>query len=370
MIKIDLLLILITVLLLCEHAGAVTCQTSGCHNDMKKNHFVHGPVRANGCKICHQVTGKNYGELSEEERNLFYPLKMTASLEKTDHPVMIKLDNKEVNAACVVCHDELTTDMKNHQFIHKAIDKDSCIACHNPHSGNNDKFLKTTPPRELCMKCHEIKTGTKFHNLAEKEKDCLVCHAQHTSKHEHLLKKSTMDTCLSCHDKNINGKNGRVKSILEWTKLDSKKLHTPAGKQECAKCHEVHGSEHTKLLKKDFEPAIFTKDLKASSKLCFSCHKEELISLKQVTAETNFRNGNKNLHFFHGPDSKKIKNCYACHDIHGSPQDFLIKGNFEYSGKKIPIVYKKLPNGGSCATACHKTMEYNREKEVNNVRDP
>lgn len=334
----------------------MTCQTSACHQDLGKGAFIHGPMKsAKGCTVCHLTDGKSADG---------------------KHPGLLKMGPSEINKTCYLCHEEFKHQFQNSKSVHKVIAEKSCTSCHNPHQSEQKKLLVASGEMALCLKCHENKAdfkNAKHHVIKDIKKGCLSCHDAHASKHDKLFKKdNTLGLCLECHKTDqISKDQSKILSISDWTQLPPALLHEPVRKGECQKCHEIHGSSKKSLLAKEYSAAIHANNGSLSAaELCFSCHKTDLVDKRQVLNETKFRNGEVNLHYLHMTGTNRKRNCSACHDPHGSETGSLIRGNFQYLNWQVPLIFKKNVGGGSCATACHKKMEYNREKAVINEKDP
>lgn len=341
-----MLIQLFLMLVFFKSAGASSCLNSACHQDLVIKKNVHGPMKSDGCKICHlKEPGVNYVLINEK---------------KTKHDSFKKESPAEINKTCLMCHDEFVDRINKDKFHHKPIKDKSCIACHDPHQSDHKKLLIEDKNYNLCIKCHEGKSdknGFAFHRLKEMKQGCLSCHVVHTSNKIGLLDKSSVEeTCIQCH--------GEAAELKKWRNLDKSNVHEPVRKGECLKCHQVHGSHQKFLLDKNYNRSAVSHSNKASaSDLCFKCHQTDL------NKETLFRNGNKNLHSLHTVNAKNKKDCFACHDIHGSHQGALIRSEFEFLNKKLPLKYQKTVSGGNCTTACHQSMSYNRESEVINEKE-
>jgi len=83
-----------------------------CHREIPGNaRYVHGPVAANACDLCHV----------------------------RHFSARPKLLRDEPDALCLLCHaqgDQLEGD------YHDGIELRSCVDCHDPHGGNNQYFVK------------------------------------------------------------------------------------------------------------------------------------------------------------------------------------------------------------------------------------
>ncbi len=307
---------------------APNCLTSECHSDLIEKKFLHGPVKSKGCTICHEVL--------TPDKSQNFKLK--------NHPPIKKLGVIEINQKCFVCHDEYKNKLSAAKTVHSAIEKKSCVGCHNPHQSTRNTFIALDPKKELCLSCHQEiahkMKGASHHLINKMKEGCTSCHETHVSESPFKLLKaaSPQELCLKCHAK--------------ANKTNLAHIHKPVGEGKCISCHDVHGSTVKFLLKKPY-----TKD---NVNLCLSCH-----NLKN----TAFRNETDNLHERHLKDSKNKKNCQTCHDSHQSQQSHLIKSEFVARGQLMPLVYKATAEGGNCTTICHKSFEYNRMKKIKNESD-
>lgn len=317
---------------------SVGCSTSKCHSDLKNDLFVHGPVKADGCKICHRLENG-----SEVTPNI------------PSHPLVIKIKPININETCTVCHDSFKQSLSTDKFIHKPLQTESCVTCHNPHHSKFKNLLKSSTASEVCFSCHkEIKSSIEHygfkHGAISSSNSCVNCHSPHSSNHKSLLKLKEDKLCLSCHDKNIR-KTLDFKTLLSQNKVH----HKPVQDGNCSSCHHPHGSHENNSLKKYY------------SNLCFECHKTTLMSLPHASDQTKFRNGRDNLHFRHLQGNKQQRNCNSCHEVHASSQMHLISDWTPfYNGIRLPIKFTKTETGGNCLTACHMKKSYDRAKGIEN----
>src|SRR3989338_2367584 len=88
-----------------------SCVTTECHTSLKNQISIHGPVKANGCYLCHA------------------PILKTHQFNLAQTPKV-----------CLECHDELGDQslFSSHPLKHERIDsKQSCLACHSPHASSH-----------------------------------------------------------------------------------------------------------------------------------------------------------------------------------------------------------------------------------------
>ncbi len=311
----------------------VSCVSGKCHaKKVKENKYVHAPVATGACVLCHGDTNANppYG-LIRTGQNL-----------------------------CLSCHKDMIPILAQAKSIHQPVKK-NCTGCHNPHSADS-KVLLREPAKTLCITCHEKATPdfmariTKAGLVSHKpvaEGRCAECHAAHVSNFPNLLKKGPKegDLCFSCHkEMGANIKKATFK-------------HGPVQDGLCNACHNPHVSPNAKMLKyfyvkkfyNPFDPEVYS--------LCFKCHKESVVLNKRTATLTNFRNGDRNLHFLH-VNREKGRTCLACHEIHAGSQERKIRLSTPFGDWTIPIKYKKSTTGGTCAASCHLEKRYDRVRPV------
>ena len=96
------------------------------------------------------------------------------------------------------------------------------------------------------------------------------------------------------------------------------------------------------------------------------CHERTIASEEKTTTLTNFRNGDRNLHFVHVHKAAKGRTCRACHDPHATNNPKHIRDGVRSGNGVLPTNYKKTETGGSCQPGCHQKFAYDRVKEVVN----
>jgi predicted CXXCH cytochrome family protein len=157
----------------------------------------------------------------------------------------------------------------------------------------------------------------KYNNLSEN-----YYRSNFTFNKIELSFSDTLKSCVDCHGDMLEGEN----------------VHAPA-KSDCQRCHITNGQEHPM-------EAVAGFNLKADvPTLCYECHDP--------------KNESK---FVHDPVMKG--NCLGCHDIHKSPNLYLVKAN-PVSGICYECHQLEIPKGnmihgaiteGNC-TGCHNPHE-------------
>ena len=336
-----------------------------CHDPKNDNTFVHEPTKEGKCTLCHSphsspnlyLVKKNpVSKLCYECHDLKIPdgnmiHKAVADGDCTGCHNPHQADNKRLFASgqarlCRSCHREIGNDLKK-EHVHEPF-KNDCLSCHNGHSSANSHLLSNEPPN-LCLSCHEemhksIQTASLVHGAIEQEKTCLNCHSPHSSDNEKILLKTDKVLCLDCHSKSISSSKGVIENIGKMMKKGNT-IHGAIEKEGCIFCHNSHTSEQQRLLNFTFPATSYAPADKENFALCFQCHEEQLFKDEKTTMATNFRNGDKNLHFVH-INEKKGRNCNLCHNSHGSANKHLIDEKVKFGNWKMPLNYAIEINGG------------------------
>lgn len=145
-----------------------------------------------------------------------------------------KIPAAESNAACSACH-------KGGQHINwpTSIHANSgvaCNSCHNVHAQRDKVLVKATQP-EVCFTCHKeqrvLVNKPSHHPVLEGKVVCSDCHNAHGSNGPKLMKRDTIpDTCYTCH---MEKRGPFIRK------------HEPA--EDCTICHNPHGTSADNLLK-------------------------------------------------------------------------------------------------------------------------
>lgn len=314
-----------------------------CHDEeMAKAEYVHGPVAVGGCVVCHNPHESN-------------------------NPKMLMAKGNNV---CYICHIDKLHMFKEKKFLHKPA-KEACIKCHSPHTGKYRFNLQLDPNMELCLGCHtdkkeSIKTVKYKHGALDTKKKCLACHNPHVADYPKQLIKQPMDLCLGCHDREY--KQAGNKKIINMKAYLAKNTdhHGPIKQKDCTACHNPHGSNYFRMLRRFFPPIFYAPFNIKNYSLCFGCHEKTLVLDEFTTTLTGFRNGNMNLHYKHVNKKRKGRTCRACHEMHATNNPKHIRNAIPFGAWGLPIQHKKTKTGGKCTPGCHQTFLYDRDKPFKN----
>ena len=404
-----------------------SCVAKGCHAKLLDNKFVHGPTGAYECDACHVKTdGKHKFKLVAEGSDLCYQCHdkkntmahvhgpvaagdCTACHSPHSSPFKFQLA-AEGSDLCFRCHDNNKTTQK---FVHGPVAAGDCIACHDPHTSPNDyqliaagndlcftchvdkkdefagaqeihppvadrctnchdphnspnKYQLVKPVPQLCFNCHtkkrdEIAKYKEQHKPVMEGKACMNCHQPHASNFAPLLRADGANLCLGCHNKQM----GQISNIKAWLDANPDK-HGPVRNGDCTACHMPHGSDNYRILMGTFPKDFYTAYSTDKYGLCFTCHNKDLAIDEFTTTLTNFRNGDKNLHFVHVNKNPKGRTCRACHEVHAGKQPKHIRERVPFGKLSYPIRYTKTATGGSCVVGCHVPRGYDRVNPVKN----
>jgi predicted CXXCH cytochrome family protein len=295
--------------------------------------FVHGPVAVGACSLCHDPHSSYYSNLL----------------------------NKQGTDACLNCHTAFEQHLRGSQFWHRPVSED-CSHCHDAHASDHPYQLKDEP-RTMCLDCHqakrsEIESATNFHAALTTQEGCSNCHRTHASRFPKLLDQPVIDVCLQCHDRPQVRPDGSVVAAVGDELENSRFLHGPIREGDCTSCHNPHGSKNFRMLHEEYPQQFYAPFDIATYNLCFRCHESRVFTAPTTTTLTRFRNGDVNLHYLHVNKSTKGRTCRACHKSHASNLPQHMAEKVPFGGWEIPINYKDLPTGGSCAPGCHAPKSY------------
>jgi len=316
-------------------APGASCVSSTCHADTAKKKFVHAVAADGGtCSLCHQP--------QDNAHRFKFPA--------------------EGAALCAQCH----PSKSDKKFVHTPVAAGLCTMCHNPHQSDYPKQLNS-PPAALCLTCHDKKPfqGAVTHAPVANGQ-CIQCHNPHTSDQPRQLQAAVPQLCFTCHDKPQKDAKGVFLPPVKATFEDKELVqHMPFAMGGCLMCHNQHAGPNYRLLVKPY-PESFYASFAKEKYFCFSCHNEKAFAAPRTMTDTEFRNGNLNLHYRH-VNRKKGRTCRACHDHHGDKHPKLIRGSVPFGSRHITIdVFEKTETGGKCGPTCHAEVRYDRFEPVRN----
>lgn len=407
--------------------AGMSCASAGCHDTFAQSNYVHAPTVTGDCAVCHgPERGRHKYPLKKPINDLCRSCHEVFTGQPHQHQVVVSghcttchdphaaahkfLFREPIADRCATCHPRARGE-----FRHQPYADGACTSCHTPHEGQ-DKHLTIQTGAEHCYRCHtamrdRMLVATVRHPPVEA--GCANCHAPHTADQPKLLKADATSLCFSCHAEigktvssartphgalmtghgcgnchDVHGSadpkllagplaevclkchsqpqtapDGRAVRSVQAEIADSPFLHGPVRHGQCQACHQVHGSDQTRLLAKGFTDEFYAKFDAANYALCFSCHDSAAITTAQTNRLTAFRNGERNLHAVH-VNSERGRTCRACHEIHGSrrPAHIAEKVPFDQGKWEMPIGFERTSTGGSCAPGCHQPFAYDREK--------
>jgi predicted CXXCH cytochrome family protein len=139
--------------------------------------------------------------------------------------------------------------------------------------------------------------------------------------------------------------------------------HGPIREGDCSACHQPHAAQRFRLLAGDYPPAFYAPFALDQYALCFQCHIQDLVLKKEGRNLTQFRDGDRNLHYLH-VNQEKGRTCRACHEVHASRQPAHLRESVPFgdSGWMLELKFSPDARGGSCTPGCHETRTYDRDK--------
>ncbi len=364
-------------------AGAALCYQ--CH-DRFSGGTMHEPVAAGDCLECHDVHGSDSRGMmkkGDDGQPVCFschddepfagkyghgPAASGAcgSCHEPHVAANPKLLRRSGNSLCLGCHEDLAAGLNRARNVHQPLVKESCQACHAVHSSSHPHLLTDEGPR-LCFRCHQDvatayrKAKTRHPALYQGDR-CGSCHRPHYADHEALLPAAEKDVCLRCHGRDDHRRSQPLRNVAREIK-GKQHLHGPLREGRCSACHQPHGSDHFRLLNGSYPATFYAPYKPGTYAFCLACHEENLLRFPDTTIYTQFRQGNRNLHYVHVANPRKGRSCRACHQAHASNGPRLIDENGARFGDwQIPIRFVVTPNGGSCAPGCHRRLSYDRRQ--------
>lgn len=309
-----------------------------CHKqEFASKKFQHGPVAVGACVVCH-------------------------SPHSSAQP---KLLLRDAQSTCLTCHADVLAQKDSGVHMHAALEQ-GCTRCHDPHASDHKYQLVQQAPG-LCLSCHKdkfdqmTKDAKVIHGAVQEDGGCTTCHSPHASKLPSLQRGTEPASCLKCHDKEIKTADGTT--LVNMAKLlqQNPDKHGPIREGACTACHDPHAGKHFRLLSEDYPKAFYAPFQLDTFKLCFKCHIQDLVLKESAKGLTQFRDGDRNLHFVH-VNQEKGRTCRACHEVHASKRPVHIREAvpFGTSGWMLEINFRKTEGGGSCAPGCHAERAYDR----------
>jgi predicted CXXCH cytochrome family protein len=306
-----------------------------CHDEKGfKGSFVHGPVAVGACLTCHDPHGGSA-------------------------PGMLRLTGTPM---CLTCHRDMDARFTNAEFKH-SVAVSGCTDCHSPHASEQHYQLREDVPG-LCAACHEKvlrdqEAATEKHSPVTEEKACLNCHEPHAAAEDRLLITDEMGVCLSCHDDLIKA-DGRELTRIGQLLAANPRHHGPIQSKKCSGCHEPHNASYFPLLAYEYPKGFYAPFAESSYDLCFQCHDSTLVTAEHTTTQTEFRDGDRNLHFVHVDRTPRGRACRTCHAAHASSSPKYMRLSVPFGNWDLPIKFQKTNNGGSCEPGCHAKKTYER----------
>jgi predicted CXXCH cytochrome family protein len=305
--------------------------------DFTKTAFVHGPVAVGACIVCHKP-------------------------HSSSEPKLLVQDAKSL---CLTCHAEVQAKGEEGMHMHGALEQ-GCTRCHDPHASDHRFQLRESAPK-LCLQCHQEKfdqitaDAKVVHGAVTAEGGCTVCHEPHSSRLESLQRGTQPGTCLVCHDKTLkSAQGGEIANMAALLKANPD-WHGPIREGACTACHNPHAGKNFRMLTEDYPPQFYAPFQIDTFKLCFKCHIPDLVLKASGQGLTQFRDGDKNLHWLH-VNQEKGRTCRACHEVHASKRPAHIREAvpFGTSGWLLELNFEQTAEGGRCSPGCHVPRSYDR----------
>lgn len=318
--------------LLREDSMAELC--GRCHEDIARDKKVmHTPAGKGQCDSCHPPHAAKFAKLLDA---------VGADL-------------------CLACHSDMEKRMALSKFTHRALEK-GCPQCHDAHGSAYAASLTQTPA-EMCLSCHDkvksqVTQAKHKHSVVTQDKACMTCHTPHSGDIPKLMSDVPAKVCMGCHaEKVANYTTAAVPEVADPKTIK----HGPIRDGQCGGCHLAHGSDQPLLLAKAYSDSLYQPFTPERYALCFACHDVGMVQQERTDRVTNFRNGQRNLHYVHVRAGTWNRNCAMCHDTHAGTNDRIVRDEVQYKTWAMRLNFARTGTGGSCAPGCHIQYKYDRE---------
>lgn len=360
-----------------EHRKMLRFDTMGelclsCHTETMHGEWLHEPAGQGDCTACH-------------------------SPHTADHPGLLLQEGRSL---CLSCHEAVGANLGSALKVHEPVEGE-CLECHLPHGADHAGLLKESTV-DLCTSCHEEQLHTAQeaafpHSVVLDGRACLNCHVPHASSQAALQLDDPVGACMACHsgedakpaakaaEAPVNpaapvfraaGGGAPEQSAPPTQAPVASELaehlpvsHGPVEDAQCGACHEVHGSDHSRLLIANFTENFYEDFNEEAYALCLSCHDRNLLLEDHTWEATRFRDGERNLHAFH-VKGEQGRTCRACHNTHASRSPAMVRESSPYGQWMLPLNFEMNEFGGSCAPGCHKAMTYTRGEPPEGLATP
>ncbi len=167
------------------NALCLQCHTDG---ELMDWHGSEHDLNNIACISCHTVHGEQDKVAARDKLGYRHKYQKDKLLKKPEPEL------------CFTCHKDVLAQTRypNHHPVKEG--KLVCSDCHNPHGSEVSPLLRTDETKnELCLQCHQDKSGPYVFEHAPVTEDCTICHTPHGSVADNLLKQNEPYLCIQCH---------------------------------------------------------------------------------------------------------------------------------------------------------------------------
>ena len=206
----------------------------------RKDSGESAKVQNEACLGCHRGGMQTYWEAGPHAGRGIACVNCHTLMEKTSGKQLAKLTDKtpffnkraEIEV-CGQCHLQRKAQLMRSSHMPLREGKMVCTDCHNPHGTPNPSQLIKPSVNETCYMCHAERRGPFLWEHPPAVENCATCHEAHGSVNDRLLKVTDPRLCTQCHTSTRHPATPRDRNSRFFFN------------RSCTNCHsQIHGSNH------------------------------------------------------------------------------------------------------------------------------
>ncbi|HSH09685.1 MAG TPA: cytochrome c3 family protein, partial [Oceanipulchritudo sp.] len=164
------------------------------------------------CMLCHEDVGRNFMNTAHARLMVDGETGLELGCEACHGPGSLHSSEGEgrhlihnpgrTSDTCVRCHMDVQAQFALPHSHPVADGKLACVDCHDPHGDNEEDLFAggiLSAESGSCAECHPAQAGPFAFEHEALRDGCIVCHDNHGSTNDKMLKVRNANLCLQCH---------------------------------------------------------------------------------------------------------------------------------------------------------------------------